>query len=157
VRRLLTAYHKDYYGGALMVFIGLWAAIQGSTYALGTLSRMGPGFFPTALGVILVLLGVAIALGARRAPKDAPAEKPLPPEWRGWICIISSVVAFIVVAKWGGFVPATFAITFISAMGDRENSALSAALLGLAMVAICIVVFWWMLKMPFPLFTWGGS
>jgi len=157
VRRLITQYNRDYYGGALMIFLGLWAAIQGRTYAVGTLSHMGPGFFPTALGVILAGLGIAIALGARRAPKDAPGEKPLPPEWRGWICIIASVVAFIVIAKWGGFVPATFAITFISAMGDRENTVLEAAILSAAMVAICIVVFWWALKMPFPLFGWGAA
>jgi hypothetical protein len=157
VRRIITQYNRDYYGGALMLFIGLWAAIQGSRYAVGTLSRMGPGFFPTALGVILACLGIAIALGARRTPSDAPEEKPLPPEWRGWICIIASVVAFIVVAKWGGFVPATFAITFISAMGDRENTVREAAILSLAMVAICVVVFWWALKMPFPLFAWAGA
>ncbi|HSN19998.1 MAG TPA: tripartite tricarboxylate transporter TctB family protein [Usitatibacter sp.] len=157
MRRLVTQYSRDYYGGALMMLIGLGAAFQGSTYTIGTLSRMGPGFFPTALGVILALLGAAIALGARRAPVDAPAEKPLPPEWRGWGCIIASVVAFIVIARWGGFVPATFAITFISAMGDRENTVAGATLLSAAMVAVCIVVFWWALKMPFALFTWGGS
>ena len=157
MRRLVTQYNKDYYGGALMILIGLWAAIQGSTYTLGTLSRMGPGFFPTALGVILTLLGIAIALSARRVPKDAPEEKPLPPEWRGWICIIGSCVAFIVIAKWGGFVPATFAITFISAMGDRDNTVKDATLLSLAMVVICIVVFWWALKMPFQLFAWGTT
>ncbi len=156
VRRLVTQYNKDYYGGALMIFIGLWAAIQGRTYAVGTLSRMGPGFFPTALGVILTLLGIAIALSARRVPKDAPEEQPLPPEWRGWICIISSVIAFIVLAKWGGFIPATFAITFISAMGDRDNTVIGATLLSASMVAICVVVFWWALKLPFDLFGWGG-
>ena len=156
MRRLVTQYNKDYYGGALMMFIGLWAAIQGRTYAIGTLSRMGPGFFPTALGVILTLLGLAIALSARRAPKEAPEEEVLPPEWRGWICIIGSVVAFIVLARWGGFVPATFAITFISAMGDRENTVKGAFVLSAAMVVICVVVFWWALKLPFDLFTWGG-
>lgn len=156
MRRLVTQYNKDYYGGALMIFIGLWAAIQGRTYAIGTLSRMGPGFFPTALGVILTLLGIAIAVSARRVPKDAPEEPPLAPEWRGWFCIISSVIAFIVLAKWGGFVPATFAITFISALGDRENTVKGAFLLSASMVVICVVVFWWALKLPFDLFGWGG-
>jgi hypothetical protein len=157
VARLITQYNRDYYGGALMLLIGLAAAIQGSRYPVGTLSHMGPGFFPTALGVILACLGIAIAFGARRTPKDAPEEKPLAPEWRGWACIIASVVAFIVVAKWGGFVPATFAITFISAMGDRDNTVREAALLAVAMAAVCVAVFWWALKMPFPLFGWGGA
>lgn len=156
MRRPINQYNKDYYGGALMIFIGLWAAIQGSTYQLGTLSRMGPGFFPTALGVILAVLGIAIALGARSAPKDAPEEKALAPEWRGWSCIIGSCVAFIVIAKWGGFVPATFAITFISAMGDRDNTLRDSAILAAAMVAVCLVVFWWLLQIQIPLLQWGG-
>lgn len=153
--RRITRYNRDYYGGALMVFIGVAAAFQGSAYPIGSLSRMGPGFFPTALGVILALLGVAIAMAARREPGDARPEKALAPEWRGWACIAGSIVAFIAIARWGGFVPATFAITFISAMGDRDNTAKDAALLSIAMVAICIAVFWWALRMPFPLFAWG--
>ena len=36
-------------------------AIKGPTYSVGTLMHMGPGFLPTALGVILICLGIAIA------------------------------------------------------------------------------------------------
>ena len=41
-----TINRKDYYGGALMVLIGLGAIYGGSDYHIGTLSHMGPGFFP---------------------------------------------------------------------------------------------------------------
>ena len=44
-----TINRKDYYGGALMVLIGLGAIYGGSDYHIGTLSHMGPGFFPAAL------------------------------------------------------------------------------------------------------------
>ncbi len=37
---------KDYYGGALMIVIGLSAAFGSLDFKLGTLSRMGSGFFP---------------------------------------------------------------------------------------------------------------
>ena len=46
---------RDYLGGVLMIALGLGAALEGSTYSIGSLSRMGPGFFPVALGVILAL------------------------------------------------------------------------------------------------------
>lgn len=153
--RLVTEYNRDYYGGALMLLLGAGAAAEGLRYPLGTLSRMGPGFFPTALGAILAMIGVAIAAGARRAPAADETAAP-PPEWRGWACISGSIVAFIAIGRWGGFVPATFAITFIAALGDRENTVKGAAILALAMVAICVVVFWWALKLPFPLFAWGS-
>ena len=49
-----SRFKKDYYGGALMVVIGVAAAYAASGYQLGTLARMGPGFFPCAVGVLLV-------------------------------------------------------------------------------------------------------
>jgi hypothetical protein len=150
----INKYNKDYYGGALMMLIGLAVAWQGTSYDVGSLVRMGPGFFPVALGVLLILTGAAIALTAKgRIPEGE--EEALPPEWRGWICITLSIVAFIVLGTYGGLLPATFAVVFIAALGDRQNTVKSALLLSLAMVAVCLVVFWWGLKLQFPLFQWG--
>ncbi|MGH8781786.1 tripartite tricarboxylate transporter TctB family protein [Paraburkholderia sp.] len=146
---------RDYYGGALMMLIGLGAIVQGASYRIGSLTAMGSGFFPVALGAILVLLGICIAGSAHRTPRDAVTDEPAPIEWRGWLCILGSIVAFVALGKYGGLLPATFAVVFISALGDRDNSILSALLLALAMSAVCVVVFWWALQLQFPLFTWG--
>src|SRR6185312_5466733 len=105
--------HKDYIGGSLMVLLGLGVILQGTTYEIGALTRMGPGYFPVALGVILVALGLAIAVGAKFVLVGE--EKRLPPEWRSWCCVGISIVAFVVLGKYGGLVPASFAIVFISA------------------------------------------
>jgi hypothetical protein len=149
------AHLREYYGGALMMLIGLAAIAQGSSYKIGSLTAMGSGFFPVALGVILVLLGIFIAGTAHRAPAEVIAEERAPIEWRGWICILASVAAFVVLGKYGGLLPATFAVVFISALGDRGNTLISALLLAVAMSAVCVVVFWWLLQVQFPLFTWG--
>jgi hypothetical protein len=162
-RPLITDYSRDYYGGALIILIGLAAAWQGESYEVGTLTRMGAGFFPVALGVTLTLLGIAIAVGARRArptlplavPLGAPQDAALRPEWRGWCCISLSVVAFVVMGRYGGLLPAAFAITFISALGDRENTLSRALVLATAISVICVVVFWWALRLQLPLFAWG--
>jgi putative tricarboxylic transport membrane protein len=154
MRRLVSTSNRDYHGGALMIAIGLGAIIQGRQYPIGTLSRMGPGFFPVALGAILAFTGLAILVSARFAARKAE-ESSLPPEWRGWFCIGLSIVAFVVLGRYGGLVPATFAIVFISALADRENTILAATVLALTTVAICIVVFWWALQLNFALFGWG--
>ncbi len=146
--------NRDYYGGALMILIGLGAVLQGRLYPIGTLSRMGPGFFPVALGAILAFTGLAI-IATARFTATTPEAAPLPPEWRGWLCIGLSIVAFVVLGKYGGLVPATFAIVFISALADRENTLLAATVLALGTVAVSIVVFWWALQMNFALFGWG--
>lgn len=153
--RILTSKRgRDYAGGVLMIALGLGAAFQGATYPIGRLSRMGPGFFPVALGVILTLAGVAIAITAR-FEQDVVDAKSRSSEWRGWICICSSIVAFVVLGEWGGLLPATFAVVFISALGDRQNRLLDAALLAIACVVVALVVFHFGLQLQFPLFQWG--
>jgi len=150
----LNQYNRDYYGGGLMFLLGVGAVYKGLSYKVGTLSRMGPGYFPVAVGVVLALMGVLIALGARSNASAKPEEYK-PPEWRGWICIVLSIIAFLVVGRYGGLLPATFAVVFISALGDRENNLKQALFLSLAMAGVAAVVFWWALSMQFPLFRWG--
>lgn len=154
----LNKHNRDYYGGGLMLLIGLGAIWEGMTYRIGTLGHMGPGFFPVALGAILALTGVAIMIGGLAAnASNEPGEKEenLRPEWRGWICISLGIVAFVILGEYGGLLPATFAVVFISALGDRQNTIKSAFILSIVMCLTCIAVFWYGLQVQFPLFQWG--
>jgi hypothetical protein len=60
-----------------------------------------------------------------------------------------------VLGTYGGLLPATFATVFIAAMGDRKNRTWEALLLAAAMTLVCLVVFWWLLRVQLPLFQWG--
>ena len=155
-----SQFKKDYYGGALMIIIGVAAAYAASGYHLGTLARMGPGFFPFAVGVLLALVGLVIALSARfdNGPPAASGHGygSGMPDLRGCACIIAGILAFLLLGEYGGLLPATFAIVFISALGDRGNTVKQAALLALGMCAIAAIVFWWALQLQMPLFRWGG-
>ena len=64
---------KDRLGGTLMILVGAGAAQQGITYSLGTLAAPGPGLFPGTLGVLLMLIGLAIAVTGKRARAPLPA------------------------------------------------------------------------------------
>ncbi|WP_109476000.1 tripartite tricarboxylate transporter TctB family protein [Paraburkholderia sp. C35] len=150
----LVSLNKDYYGGALMLLIGVGAAYRGRSYGVGTLSHMGSGFFPVTLGVVLALIGAAMLVGASRQRTAGHASARVA-DWRGWLCICAGTVAFIVLGRYGGLVPATFATVLLSALGDRSNSLRVALLLSTAMVAIGIIVFWWALQLQMPLFRWG--
>lgn len=59
--RHFLRFKRDYYAGALMVLLGLIAANDGTHYPIGTLRQMGPGYFPIALGMLLIVLGMLIA------------------------------------------------------------------------------------------------
>ncbi len=150
--RLFSGCGKDRIGGCLMMALGLTAALQGSTYSIGRLQRMGPGFFPVVLGVLLLLVGAAIALTAT-AGSQCPAHG-LRPEWRGWGCIALSILAFAVLGRFGGLLPATIAIVIISALGDQRNSIVDALMLAAGISIVSVVVFSWGLQVQFPLFSW---
>jgi len=149
------AINKDYYGGALMILFGLGAVFDGFSYGVGSLRHMGSGFFPAAIGALLALVGVMTAIeGLGR--KSAAVGQDASPEWRGWLCILGGIVAFIVLGEYTGLLPATFAIVFISALGDRKNSVKVAAILALSMCVVAVIVFWWALQLQFPLLQWGA-
>jgi putative tricarboxylic transport membrane protein len=144
---------RDYYAGALMVLVGLVTAHDGTTIPIGTLRQMGPGYFPVALGVLLIFLGILIAGNAGAAPagehRAAPRE-----QGRGWLCIVAGPVLFILCGKVGGMLPATFACVFVSALGDRETTLKQAAVLAAGVTAFGIVLFAYLLKIPMPILTW---
>ncbi|MNT87566.1 Tripartite tricarboxylate transporter TctB family protein [compost metagenome] len=54
-----------------------------------------------------------------------------------------------------GFLPATFALVFVSALGDTSNSIKSAAILAIAMTVFGALVFSWALQLQFPMLRWG--
>ena len=155
---LRLSFSKGYYAGALMVVIGVSAAYAGMTYDIGSLRNMGAGFFPVAVGTLLAVVGILIAMAAKDLPKSAsspPDAHSRMPDLRGAVCIITGTLAFILLGKYGGLIPATFAIVFISALGDRTNTLFRAAALSIVMCAIALVVFSWALKLQLAPFAWG--
>lgn len=145
------------YGGGLIVLIGIFALSHGLSYHVGSLTEMGPGFFPAALGAILVVTGITIAMIERPSAVESTKTSEIAhaPDWRGCICISLAIVAFVLLGRHGGLLPATFAIVFISALGDRANTIVSAFLLASFMTCVCVVIFWWALQLQLPLFQWG--
>jgi len=148
---------RDFYAGVLMILFGLVMSLKGPTYRLGTLMHMGPGFMPTALGVILILLGIAIAAPAAALP-DGEDEDILPehPEWWGWACILAGPLAFILFGNYGGMAPGTFACVFVSALGDRSTTYKGAAILATVVTVFGVALFHYVLQVPMPVLEWRG-
>lgn len=147
------AQRRDYYAGALIMILGAGAAIVGSRYQIGSLTRMGPGFFPTVLGIILALIGVAIAgTAAYSTAPDSHGTENIVPDWRGWFCIVAGAGLFIGLASHAGLVPATLACVFVSALGDRTNSWKEALLLAIGITIFGCLLFSYLLRIQIPLF-----
>jgi putative tricarboxylic transport membrane protein len=149
---------RDFYAGGLMILLGLGVALKGTTYRAGTLMHMGPGFLPTALGILLVLLGIAIAASAF-SPADDEDQSLLPenPQWWAWFCILMSPVAFIVFGRYFGMIPGTFACVFIAALGDKTATWRGTVILATVVTIFGVALFSYFLQVPMPILTWRGE
>jgi hypothetical protein len=143
---------RDYYAGGLMMLIGIGAAVTGSGYKFGTLARMGPGFMPVVLGILLAFVGILIA-GTALTSSEPDDGKFLPanPQWFGWFCILAGPVLFIVFGQYGGMIPAIFACVFVSALGDKTATYKSSLVLALGVTVFGVLLFHYLLNIPFPL------
>ncbi len=147
---------RDFYAGGLTVLLGAAVTLDSLTYTLGTLTHMGPGMFPLMLGITLTFVGVLI-LGAAMATPLSDDENIMPKnkEWRGWGCILAGPILFIILGEFFGLVAATFACVFVPALGDRTATVKGSALLAAGVTFFGVLLFTYVLKIPFPMFRWG--
>lgn len=140
-----------------MAAIGAFAAIESHHYGMGTLAQIGPGFFPTAIGIVLLLLGLATFVGAGLVQAGGETEhrdlqKQAGLDLRGWSAIVAGVSLFIAMTPYLGLVPGTFACVFVSALGDRTMSIKQSAVLATAVSVAGAVLFVWGLQIGLPYF-----
>src|SRR5690242_9167821 len=121
---------KDFYAGLAMILLGGGVTVNATSYNLGNLMHMGPGMFPFMLGILLTFVGILIFVSGVLTPL-ADGERILPQsmEWRGWGCILAGPIMFIIFGELFGMVAATFSCVFVSALGDRQATLKSSAIL----------------------------
>lgn len=150
---------KNFWGGFLfMVIGGLFAVIAkgipGVTflpgYAMGTPARMGPAFFPFWLGLMLFLLGLAIAVDGYRT-QGGPEDGFPKFHWKPIILVLGAVVTFGLILKYTGMLIAGFVLIMIAARGSQDYELRRTVILGLVLTVFCAMVFVWGLKLPIPL------
>jgi vacuolar-type H+-ATPase subunit I/STV1 len=142
---------KDFYAGLLFIAFGIAAIVIGRSYPLGTAARMGPGYFPRLLGILLILLGGALSLAALRG--QGP---PLPGwKWRPISIVLLSVVAFGLVLTHAGLVLSTIGLIVIASTASREFRFRDSVLSSLVLAGLSVGVFVIGLKLQLPI--WPGS
>lgn len=146
---------REFAAGALILLFGLVAISEGWRLGTGSLSAMGPGFVPMALGVLLCGLAPVITLTGHNSPVEAMDAVPNYPDWRGAICILLGAILFIVLGQRAGLAPAIFGTVFVAAMGDRTTTLRSAIALAAGVTVFGCVLFGTILRIPIPLFAVG--
>ena len=139
--------NKDFWAGAMMIAVGAGAIVIARNYSFGTALRMGPGYFPSVLGGVLILFGIyLVAMGLKRNEK---IEGGL--SLRALIVLPLSLVMFGLLMEYAGFVPALLVLIVGSAAAGSEFKLIEALLLAVGLTAFAVLLFIYGLGLPYPL------
>ena len=142
---------KDFLAGLIFVAFGLAAIVIGSAYPLGTAARMGPGYFPRILGILLIVLGGALSFRALRIKGT-----PLPDwKWRPVLVVLGSVVVFGIIVTHVGLALSTVGLIVASSAASTEFRWKESLVSGILLAALATGVFVYGLKLVIP--VWPGS
>jgi hypothetical protein len=147
---------RDFFAGLMFIALGLGFATMALEHRMGTAARMGPGYFPFALGVLLALLGAVVLIGAIRG--RAGADDIGGWDIRSLVCVIGSVAMFGVALQPLGLVLSLLLLVVASSLASREFS-LGATLVSATVLAlVSTVLFVYGLKLQFPIWpaAFGG-
>ena len=142
---------KDFWTGVMFIGFGVASLLIARAYPFGTAGRMGAGYFPTMLSIVLIFLGVLTllrGLRTRGAPLGDFAWKPL-------LIVSASVVAFGLLLFGAGLVISLVILTLGCASAskhfhfDRTNIFITVGL-----TLFCVLVFVKGLGLPMPI--WGS-
>ena len=146
-------YQRDYgdiAGGALLSALGVFVAAYATQhYSLGTLTRMGPGMFPVAIGYLLILLGAIIMLPAFFRAGKFPRIK-----WRPIIACLVAVFLFGLLIERIGIAFTILALTVAAVCADNKLGYKGTLALGVSLATVGVFVFGYALGIHAPWFAW---
>ncbi|MBQ1047070.1 MULTISPECIES: tripartite tricarboxylate transporter TctB family protein [unclassified Micromonospora] len=140
----------DVLAGGVFVLIGGAFVVGALSYELGTPLRMGPGYFPLLVGVILAALGLLI-VGKGLVAGEVVSFGAVP--WRAVGVIVVAVVFFGYTVRRLGFVPTSAVTALLVTLASRQvriGTALAVAV-GLTVLSTLIFVVGLQLRIP----LWG--
>ena len=143
---------KDFNAGVLYIAIGGFFAGFATNYPMGTAVRMGPAYFPTILGGLLIFLGLVLLF---RSFAATDAELPSKTHWRPLLCIIGAACLFAALIGTAGMVIAAAVMMLLGAFGGWDFRWKEQLTGMIVMPAVCTGIFYYGLGLPFKLFPWS--
>jgi len=142
---------KDLIAGLLFIAAGIAAIAIATNYTLGTAARMGPGYFPRILGMMMIVLGAILALRSLRL--DGP---PLPGwKWRPVLVVLGSVVVFGLIVNHAGLVLSTILLIAMASAASDEFRPKEAVISGILLATLAVGIFVIGLKLQIGI--WPGA
>ena len=143
---------EDFWAGIMFIGFGLLAVVVARDYPMGSAMRMGPGYFPTYLGIIMMVMGAIIAF--RSTIVEGAKIRAF--GWRGlfFLSLAFATYGFLIDTMDIGFIISIAAVVLLSTLAGREFRLIESLILTVVLVLGTTAVFIWGLEMPYPRF-WG--
>ncbi|GHG35497.1 tripartite tricarboxylate transporter TctB family protein [Paracoccus aerius] len=140
---------RDLVGGVVVMALGAGFLLSARALPFGSSGKMGPGYFPIILSVILIALGGALAIAALRRSSSEGSFGHI--AWRGVLLVVGAVIFFGLAMEGLGLAPALFAVVLAAAAASRYARVRTGLPLAIGLAAFCSLLFIKALGMPMPL------
>jgi putative tricarboxylic transport membrane protein len=145
---------KDFWTGLIYLFFGVSAILIARDYGMGTGGKMGPAYFPTILGGLLVVIGVIAVIRSFVVP-GAPIGAFA---FKGLILVTAAVLVFGFVVRGAGLVVALPLLVIISALASSRFRWRPTLIMAAGLTIFCVLVFIKGLGIPLPIIgPWLGG
>ena len=150
----MTRSPKDFWTGLIYIFFGASAILIAREYGMGTAIKMGPAYFPTILGGLLLVIG-AISVIQSFFVSGTPIGGVA---FKGLILVSVSVLIFGYIVRGAGVAVALPVLVIVSALASSRFRWRPTLIMAAGLTIFCVLVFVKGLGIPLPIIgPWFGG
>ena len=141
---------QDFFAALILLAVGIGAILAGLRYDITGFRRvmatsgMGPGYFPFALGLSLILTGVVVAVKALIVDGPLVVHQSIRPP----LILIAAILAFAFLLPRVGLIITAFLTVLASSLGWHEFRWRKSVILALFLTILSVGIFVLGLKLP---------
>ena len=141
--------NPDFLSALMFIGVGGIGMYIARDYPFGSALRMGPGYFPTVLGGMLIVFGIYCLIVAFKRQDKVKRT------WSVRALIILPLAAWVfgIMMEYAGFVPALLVLSLMSAAASPEFKIVEQGILAAGLCILSVSLFIWGLGLPYPLFA----
>ena len=142
---------QDFWSGCVFMAFGVGTVALAQGYPLGSAARMGPAYFPTALGALLAAIGLVMLVKSLGSAEGGNVERI-----NVWLLlrVLLSVAAFAMLLHPLGLVLTAVVVVVVAAWAGHEFRFGEALISGLLLALISYALFVWGLNQTMPVWPW---
>lgn len=155
--------HKDFVSGLMFTAVGIAFAVGATNFDIGNAARMGPGYFPLLLGIVLAILGGIVTLQSFGRHKSGEGDGSIGSfAWRPLSYILLANLAFGVLLVGlpsiglppFGLIVAIYALVIISGYARPNHNVKESIVLATVLAVGSYGAFVYALNLQFPVLPW---